>query len=100
MAKDANFGHVMTAMVTAFAADGSVDYAACGDLAKALLASGSDGLVLTGTTGETPTLSIAEQVAVWRAVRRAVGPDATLIAGASTNSTSESLEMIHEGADA
>ncbi|RLT28574.1 MAG: 4-hydroxy-tetrahydrodipicolinate synthase [Chloroflexi bacterium] len=97
MAKNANFGRVMTAMVTPFAVDGSVDYAQCGELAKMLLASGSDGLVLTGTTGETPTLSIEEQIEVWRAVRRAVGPDATIIGGASTNSTSESLEMVREG---
>jgi 4-hydroxy-tetrahydrodipicolinate synthase len=100
MAPTVDLGRVMTAMVTPFAADGSVDYDGCGELAKALLASGSDGLVLTGTTGETPTLSIEEQVAVWRAVRRAVGPDATLVAGASTNSTSESLEMVREGANA
>lgn len=100
MAKDANFGRVLTAMVTPFAPDGSVDYEQAGTLAKLLLASGSDGLVLTGTTGETPTLSIEEQVEVWRAVRRAVGPDATIIAGASTNSTSESLEMVREGVSA
>ncbi len=95
-----DFGRVFTAMVTPFAPDGAVDYEACGELAKALLASGSDGLVLTGTTGETPTLSIEEQVAVWRAVRRAVGPDPTVIAGASTNSTAESLEMVREGVSA
>jgi 4-hydroxy-tetrahydrodipicolinate synthase len=95
-----DFGRVMTAMVTPFQANGEVDYEQCGELARALLASGSDGIVLTGTTGETPTLSIEEQVEVWRAVRRAVGPDAHLIAGASTNSTSESLEMVREGAGA
>ena len=95
-----NFGRVMTAMVTPFASDGSVDYEQAGALAKMLLASGSDGLVLTGTTGETPTLSIEEQVEVWRAVRKAVGPAATIIGGASTNSTSESLEMVREGVSA
>ena len=93
-------GRLLTAMVTPFAEDGAVDEARCGELARALLASGSDGLVLTGTTGECPTLSIEEQVGVWRAVRAAVGPDATLIGGASTNSTSESLEMVREGAGA
>ncbi len=93
-------GRVLTAMVTPFRADGAVDYEQCGELAKALLASGSEGLVLTGTTGETPTLTIEEQVEVWRAVRRAVGPDACVVAGASTNSTSESLEMVREGAGA
>ena len=95
-----NFGRVMTAMVTPFASDGSVDYEQAGVLARMLLASGSDGLVLTGTTGETPTLSIEEQVEVWRAVRKAVGPAATIIGGASTNSTSESLEMVREGVSA
>ncbi len=93
-------GRVLTAMVTPFRADGAVDYEQCGELAKALLASGSEGLVLTGTTGETPTLTIEEQVEVWRAVRRAVGPDARVVAGASTNSTSESLEMVREGVGA
>lgn len=93
-------GRLLTAMVTPFRADGSVDYDQAGELAKALLASGSDGIVLTGTTGETPTLSIEEQVEVWRSVRRAVGPDAVLVGGASTNSTSESLEMVTQGADA
>ncbi|MGE0228426.1 MAG: 4-hydroxy-tetrahydrodipicolinate synthase [Dehalococcoidia bacterium] len=93
-------GRLLTAMVTPFRADGSVDYDQAGELAKALLASGSDGIVLTGTTGETPTLSIEEQVEVWRAVRRAVGPDAMLVGGASTNSTAESLEMVTQGADA
>lgn len=98
--QSAGLGRVLTAMITPFAPDGSVDYGVCGDLAKALLASGSDGLVLTGTTGECPALSIEEQTGVWRAVRRAVGPAATIIAGASTNSTSESLEMVRQGADA
>lgn len=93
-------GRLLTAMVTPFRADGSVDYGQAGELAKALLASGSNGIVLTGTTGETPTLSIEEQVEVWRSVRRAVGPDAVLVGGASTNSTSESLEMVTQGADA
>jgi 4-hydroxy-tetrahydrodipicolinate synthase len=93
-------GRLLTAMVTPFAADGAVDEARCGELARALLASGSDGLVLTGTTGECPTLNIEEQVRVWSAVRAAVGSDATLIGGASTNSTAESLEMVREGAGA
>ncbi len=92
-------GRVLTAMVTPFNADG-VDEEALGRLARALLASGSDGLVITGTTGEAPSLSMGEQVAVWRAVRAAVGPDAGLVAGASTNSTGESLELVTQGADA
>lgn len=93
-------GRVLTAMVTPFHADGSVNYEATGELAKALLASGSDGLVLTGTTGECPALTIEEQVEVWRRVRAAVGPQGMVIAGASTNSTAESLEMVEQGAGA
>ena len=92
-------GRVLTAMVTPFNDDG-VDEEALGRLARALLASGSDGLVITGTTGEAPSLSMAEQVAVWRSVRAAVGPDAALVAGASTNSTGESLELVTQGAAA
>ena len=92
-------GRVLTAMVTPFGADG-VDEEALGRLARALLSSGSDGLVITGTTGEAPSLSMEEQVAVWRAVRAVVGPDAALVAGASTNSTSESLQLVEQGADA
>ena len=61
-------------------ADGSLDHEAIGDLARALLASGSEGLVLTGTTGETPTLSIEEQVEVWRTVRKARHPSAGALA--------------------
>ena len=92
-------GRVLTAMVTPFGADG-VDQEALGRLARALLSSGSDGLVITGTTGEAPSLSMEEQVAVWRAVRAAVGPDAGLVAGASTNSTAESLQLVEQGVDA
>ena len=93
-------GRVLTAMVTPFGADGAVDGAALARLARALVASGSDGLVVTGTTGEAPALDIGEQIGVWRAVRDAVGPDVCLVAGASTNSTGESLALVREGAGA
>ena len=93
-------GRVFTAMVTPFDAGGAVDHDALRDLARALVASGSDGLVVTGTTGEAPALSAEEQVAVWRAVRAAVGPDVALVAGASTNATAESLPLVSECAPA
>ena len=93
-------GRVLTAMVTPFDAAGAVDWDGLADLALALVASGSDGLVLTGTTGEAPALSDDEQVAVWRAVRAAVGPDVGLVAGASTNATTESLRIVEQGAAA
>ena len=93
-------GRVLTAMVTPFDASGAVDHDGLTDLAKALIASGSDGLVVSGTTGEVPTLSIEEQVDVWRTVRAAVGPDVGLVAGASTNATNESLRMVEQGVGA
>ncbi len=93
-------GRLLTAMVTPFTEDGAVDEPRCGELARALLDSGSDGLVLTGTTGECPALSIEEQIGVWRSVRAAVGEEALLVAGASTNSTQESLEMVEAGSGA
>lgn len=96
----AELGRVLTAMITPFHPDGSVHTEAAGRLAAALLASGSDGVVLSGTTGECPALSIEEQIALWRGVRQAVGPGPVIVAGASTNSTSESLEMVEAGAAA
>ena len=93
-------GRVLTAMVTPFDGSGAVDFDGLADLARAIIASGSDGLVVTGTTGEAPALSDAEQIAVWRAVRAAVGPDVGLVAGASTNATTESLHIVEQGAAA
>ena len=93
-------GRVLTAMVTPFDDDGAVDYPAVGELARALVASGSDGLVVTGTTGEAPSLSAEEQVSVWRAVREAVGPGVGLVGGASTNATNESLPLVRACVDA
>jgi 4-hydroxy-tetrahydrodipicolinate synthase len=90
-------GRVLTAMVTPFDGAGAVAFDGLKDLARALIASGSDGLVVTGTTGEAPALSDDEQVAVWRAVREAVGPDVGLVAGASTNATTESLRIVEQG---
>ena len=93
-------GRVLTAMVTPFDDDGAVDFAAVGELARALIASGNDGLVVTGTTGEAPSLSAEEQVEVWRTVRAAVGPDVPLVGGASTNATNESLPLVRACVDA
>ena len=72
----APFGHVLTAMITPFDADGGVDHGKVWDLARHLVSSGSDGLVVGGTTGESPTLSADEKVALFRAVVEAVGDDA------------------------
>jgi len=92
------FGRVVTAMVTPFAPDGSVDLALAGRLADHLVCHGSDGLVLCGTTGESPTLSWAEQHALFAAVKEAVGGRAALLAGSGSNCTAEAVEATAEAA--
>ncbi|HET6664550.1 MAG TPA: 4-hydroxy-tetrahydrodipicolinate synthase [Acidimicrobiales bacterium] len=87
----ARFGKVLTAMATPFAADGSLDAEGAASVARWLVDHGSDGLVLAGTTGEAPTLSDDEKVALWEAVRGAV--DVPLLAGAGSNDTRHSIEM-------
>ena len=83
-------------MVTPFAPDGSVDLALAGRLADHLVRHGSDGLVLCGTTGESPTLSWAEQHALFAAVKEAVGGRAALLAGSGSNCTAEAVEATAE----
>jgi 4-hydroxy-tetrahydrodipicolinate synthase len=94
----APFGRVVTAMVTPFAADGSIDLELAARLADHLVNQGSDGLVLCGTTGESPTLSWAEQHALFAAVKAAVGGRAALIAGSGSNCTAEAVEATAEAA--
>ena len=76
-----DFGRVLTAMVTPFTPEGEVDYRRAQELAEALIASGSDGLVVTGTTGESPTLTNDEKLRLYREVRTAIGNRATIVAG-------------------
>jgi 4-hydroxy-tetrahydrodipicolinate synthase len=85
-------------MVTPFAADGSVNLELAARLADHLVRNGSDGLVLCGTTGESPTLSWAEQHALFTAVRAAVGDRALLLAGTGSNCTAEAVEATTEAA--
>jgi 4-hydroxy-tetrahydrodipicolinate synthase len=92
------FGRVLTAMVTPFAADGSVDLDLAARLAVHLVEHGSDGLVLCGTTGESPTLSWPEQHEIFAAVKGAVGSRATLLAGSGSNCTTEAVEATREAA--
>ena len=92
----AEFGRLLTAMVTPMTASGEVNYDACAELARALVASGTEGLVVTGTTGEGPTLSAEEQVRTWQAVKQAVSPEVAVIAGATDNNTARSIEMARE----
>ena len=87
------FGRVLTAMVTPFAEDGSIDLAGAQELAAHLVdRQAHDGLVVLGTTGESPTLGDGEQSAVLEAVLDAVGDRATVVAGVGTNDTAHSIE--------
>ena len=89
-------GRLLTAMVTPFAPDGSVDYAAAQRLAIALLDSGSDGLVVAGTTGESPTLAHEEKLRLFAEVKSAAGARGAVVAGTGTNNTAESIELTRE----
>jgi 4-hydroxy-tetrahydrodipicolinate synthase len=97
-------GEVLTAIVTPFRADGSVDLDAFRALARHLVENGSDGLVVTGTTGESPTLSDEERYELYAAAVDEVGDRATVVAGTGTYSTAHSVhltERTHElGVDA
>ncbi|MGI8702547.1 MAG: 4-hydroxy-tetrahydrodipicolinate synthase [Nocardioidaceae bacterium] len=90
----APFGRVLSAMVTPFDSSGSLDTDAAAALATYLVdACGHDGLVISGTTGESPTTSDAEQDAVLRAVVEAVGDRASVVAGVGTNDTAHSQQL-------
>ncbi|MBI4571663.1 MAG: 4-hydroxy-tetrahydrodipicolinate synthase, partial [Chloroflexi bacterium] len=95
-----DFGRLITAMVTPFAPDGAVDYAAARGLARALIESGSDGLVVAGTTGEGPTLSHDEKLRLFAEVKQELGARAPVIASTGTYNTAESVELSREAARA
>jgi 4-hydroxy-tetrahydrodipicolinate synthase len=86
-------GEVLTAIVTPLHADGSVDYDRFRELAQHLVDHGSDGLVVTGTTGESPTLTDDERLELYAAAIDAVGERATVIAGTGTYSTAHSVHL-------
>ncbi|MDF4253086.1 MULTISPECIES: 4-hydroxy-tetrahydrodipicolinate synthase [unclassified Streptomyces] len=87
------FGRVLTAMVTPFTADGALDLDGAQQLAAHLVDAGNDGLVVNGTTGESPTTTDAEKAQLVQAVVEAVGERAHVVAGAGTNDTAHSLEL-------
>ncbi|MFF0485452.1 4-hydroxy-tetrahydrodipicolinate synthase [Streptomyces sp. NPDC004435] len=87
------FGRSLCAMVTPFTDSGALDLDAAGKLAARLVGEGCDGLVLNGTTGESPTTSDAEKTALVRAVREAVGPAPALVAGVGTADTRHTVEL-------
>jgi 4-hydroxy-tetrahydrodipicolinate synthase len=86
-------GTLLTAMVTPFAPDGSLDLPAAARLANHLVDGGCDGLVISGTTGESPTTTDAEKLALLRAVLEAVGDRARVIAGAGSYDTAHSIHL-------
>ncbi len=90
---------MLTAMVTPFNGDGAVDIELAARLAVHLVDHGSDGLVLCGTTGESPTLSWQEQHDLFEAVKRAVAGRALVLAGTGSNCTAEAIEAIVRAAD-
>ena len=92
----ARFGRVVTAMVTPFTEDLSLDVDRAQELAGWLIDHGSDGLVVTGSTGESATLTDDEKVTMWRAVAEAVGDRATVIAGTGTYDTAHSIHLSEE----
>ncbi|NLO74660.1 MAG: 4-hydroxy-tetrahydrodipicolinate synthase [candidate division WS1 bacterium] len=96
-------GKLLTAMVTPLKSDGAVDYDRAAELAVRLISSGSEGLVVTGTTGESPTVSDEEKLQLFRVVKQAVGP-ATVLAGTGSNDTAHtvhlSTEAVKTGVDA
>jgi 4-hydroxy-tetrahydrodipicolinate synthase len=85
------FGRLITAMVTPFTKDLDIDWAGIEKIAAHLVASGHDGIVVNGTTGEAPTTSDEEKIEIIKVVKRVVGPSIKVIAGAGNNETSHSV---------
>lgn len=93
-------GRLLTAMVTPFDADLNVDYGRARELARMLVASGSDGVVVSGTTGESPTLTNEEKLRLFREVKDALGDGYAVVAGTGNYCTSESVELTRAAAEA
>lgn len=93
------FGRVLTAMLTPMTEDGELDYERVWRLAEYLVGSGSEGIVVCGTTGESPTLTEREKVALFKTVVDAVGSRASVIAGTGTYDTRESVELTERAAE-
>jgi 4-hydroxy-tetrahydrodipicolinate synthase len=97
-------GRLLTSMVTPFNAEGEVNYVKAAELARGLVKSGSDGVVVAGTTGEAPTLTREEQTRLFKEVRDAIETRYTVVAGTGSNSTDEAITYTQDaegaGADA
>ncbi len=92
----AELGRLLTAMVTPFDAKGQVDYEQAKRLATALIDSGSDGVVVSGTTGESPTLTTEEKLRLWSEIKAHLGDRGSVVAGTGNYSTAESIELTSE----
>lgn len=91
--KNPYFGRLLTAMVTPFNADGSVNYEKAADLAEWLINNGSDGLVVAGSTGEAATMSAEEKLELFRVVVNRINKYVPVIAGTGSNNTADSVKM-------
>ena len=92
----AAFGRLLTAMITPFDEDGGIDYPQARKLAKGLTESGTDGLVIGGTTGESPSMSDDEKIRLFAEVKEEVGDSASVIAGTTDNNHAKSIELSQE----
>ena len=94
------FGNILTAMVTPFKKDGKVDYELAVRLANHIIENGSDGIVLCGTTGESPTLTWDEQHQLFVVIRNSLQSKAKILIGTGSNSTSEAVEATQKAFEA
>ncbi|WP_284964260.1 4-hydroxy-tetrahydrodipicolinate synthase [Cutibacterium namnetense] len=95
------FGRLLTAMVTPMTSEGAVDLRRVGELAHKLVAEqDNDGIVVNGTTGESPTTTDVEKAHIVQAVVEAVGSDAAVVAGVGTNDTAHTIELAHQATEA
>ncbi|GMU54466.1 MAG: 4-hydroxy-tetrahydrodipicolinate synthase 2 [Candidatus Xenobia bacterium] len=96
---NAPFGRLLTAMVTPFTPSLEVDYDRAVELARKLIADGNDGLIVAGTTGESPTLSKAEKLELFKRVKQAVGKDIPIVAGTGSYATQATIELSQAAAE-
>ncbi len=94
-----DFGRVLTAMITPFTPEGGVDYDLAAKLAVHLVEHGSDGLVICGTTGESPTLTWDEEFKLFQVIQAAVGQKAKVLAGTGSNCTNEAISATAKAAE-
>lgn len=94
-----DFGRVITAMITPFTPEGTVNYDLAAELSTHLVNHGSDGLVICGTTGESPTLTWDEEFKLFQVVQAAVGQKAKILAGTGSNCTKEAISATSKAAD-